>query len=214
MACWHEAKKHRGGWVFPPKSGSRVGVVFRGEDARVAPFEGYFMRYEGGGSIPDGPFPHWKKNPQGWVELWPREPLRASSMEEAKRKFAPMLRQVEDGSLDERFEKRPCRPPARPARVKEIDHPTHVARAVIVQHPEGMYEVGYLVYAPNGRYFPAATPSISSELEWEWGVTWVQDENGQDMRTLADDLEDAEEIARIELDMLVRNDSMIRRRPE
>ena len=201
-----------GGWLFPPKPGSRVAVSFRGHDVRKAPFQGHFLRYEGEGEVPSGPFPHWRRNPEGWFELWPREPLLASSMEEAKAKFAPLFPYVEDGSIDDQFEKRPYQTPVMPQLVEEIEHPTHVARTQIVQYPDGLYAVGYLVYAPNGRYLRATSPTISNGFGWEWGVMYVQDEEGQCLRTLADDLASAQEIATIELHQLVAQDSEIKRR--
>ena len=56
------------------------------------------------------------------------------------------------------------------------------------------------------------SPSIRSELEWEWGVTSVQDAENQSVRTLADDLESALQIAHDELNELVAADPEIRRR--
>lgn len=212
MAYWHEPKKHMGGWTFPPKAGSRVGVVFRGEDVRIAPFEGHFMRYEGDEPLPATPIPAWNRSPDDWFELHPRQPLLATSMQDAKEKFAPLLPQVEAGAIDEQMERKPYRLPIRPTRIKEIEHPTRVARAVIVQHSDGPFEVHYYVYAPNGRYFPASTPSISSELEWEWGVTWATDEVGTTLKTLADSLASAEEIAETELHIIAEKDSEIKHR--
>ena len=76
-----------------------------------------------------------------------------------------------------------------------------------------LYEVRYFVYAPNGRYIPAVTPSVG-ELEWEWGVTYPQDAEGRALRTLADDLESAESVAIEELNMLVDRDSEIRQQSD
>lgn len=206
MTYWHEAPQHTGGWQFPAQPGRRVTVLFRGRDARKAPFESRFLRYEGSETDDKGCFPHWRRNPAGWFELLLKEPLLASSMEEAKAKFAPMLAQIEDGSIDDKFTRRPYEPPVVPQQIKEIEHPVCLAKARIVQYPTGLYSVGYLVYAPNGRYFPASTPSISYDLEYEWGVTYATDEEGQRLSTLADDLADAEDIASSELDQLVARD--------
>ena len=60
---------------------------------------------------------------------------------------------------------------------------------------------------------PASTPSISTDLNFEWGRTYERDEEGQQLRTLADDLASAEEIAVIELNRLVAQDPEIKRRP-
>lgn len=212
MAVWHEPMKHIGGWIFPPRDGGRVAVVFTGEDVREAPHRGHFLRYEGDGPVPKGFYPVWRKEPAGWFELWPREPLLASSMDEARDRFTPLLPGLEDGSTDEHYKRNSYEPPGRPTRIEEIEHPTHRAHAVIVKHSDGHFEVGYLVYAPNGKYFPAATPSISEELDWEWGVTWTTDESGRDLRTLADDLESARPIATTELEAIVALDPEIRRR--
>lgn len=212
MSHWHERKPNLGSWVFPARKGGRVAAKFTGEDVRVAPFPGHFLRYEGPEPVPTGAFPHWTRRPEGWFELWPREPLLASSMDEARERIDPLLPGLEDGSADDRYAKRPYVPPVRPTRVEEIEHATHHARAVIVQWPEGHYEVGYIVYAPNGRYFPAATPSISTELDWEWGVTSMADDEGRELRTLASNRESAREIAARELDLLVRQDPCIKLR--
>jgi hypothetical protein len=198
--------------MFPPKQGSRTAVYFRGRDVRKQPFQGHFIRYEGEGETPKGILPPWRKDPEGWFELWPLEPLYASSSGEAKDKYLPMLPYVEDGSRDDEFRKIPYQPPVVPQLIKDIEHPTYVSKARIVQYPDALFSVGYLVYAPNGRYMPASTPSISAELEWEWGVTRVQTEEGEELRTLADCLESAEDIAAIELEQLVAQDPEIKRR--
>ena len=212
MAYWHEAPQHTGGWQFPAKPGKRVTVLFRGRDVGKAPFEGRFLRYEGNETDAKDRFPHWRRNPAGWFELLPKEPLLASSMEEAKAKFTPMLPQIEDGSIDDQFDRRPYVPPIIPQQIKELEHPVCIAKARIAQYPNDLYVVGYLVYAPNGRYLPASTPSISSDLEYEWGVTYATDEEGQRLSTLADDLASAEEIAISELNRLVAQDAEIKRR--
>lgn len=201
MGYWHEAIKHSNGWVFPAR-GRKVAVIFQGEDVRAAPFEGHFLRWEGEGEAsPMG----WKRNPENWIELWPHMPLRASSMEQAKVEFTPLLPQIEDGIIDHQFEKRPYRPPTLPHLVAKIEHPTHLAESVIVQHTAGRYEVRYRVYAPDGRYFPAATPSIG-ELGWDWGCPRRQ------TATFADDFASAQQIATVELDEIVQADPEIKRR--
>ncbi len=212
MAYWHAVTEDTNSWVFPAKKGSRVAVSFRGRNARKAPFSGCFLRYEGAGEVPTGLFPHWRRSPEGWFELWPLEPMLAYSMEEAKLLFEPLLPQIEDGRLDAQFEKRPFQPPIVPQWVKEIEHITHVAMARIMRYPDGLYSVGYLVYAPNGRYLPASTPNVSTDWYSEWGVAYATDEAGQRLRTLADDLTSAEEIAVIELNRLVAQDPEIKHR--
>ena len=210
MAYWHDIPPVTGGWLFLRPKGSRVTALFRGRNVRKESFQGYFMRYEGEEEAPTGVIPHWRRKPEGWFELWPYEPMLASSMEEAKALFQPLLPQIEAGSIDAQFEKRPYQPPEVPQLVKEIEHSTHLAKARIVQYLDGVYFVGYLVYASNGRYFPASTPSISTELEYEWGVTYETDADGERLRTLADDLASAEEIAAIELNRFVALDPDIR----
>ncbi len=213
MTHWHELPKNTRGWLIPAKPGSRVAICFRGEDVRNAPFQGHFLRYEGVGEVPKG-LSSWKRNPEGWFELWPHEPLFASSIEESKAVCAPLLSYVEEGISDSLFDSRPYQPPAKPQLVKEVEHDTHRASARIVQYPDGVYEVGYAVYAPSGRYFPAATPGISAELNFDWGKTYATDDAGQQLRTLADDLESAQEIALIELDRFVEQDPEIKLRTE
>ena len=157
MSHWYEPRKSTGSWVLARQPGVRVAPVFTGEDVRLAPFAGHFMRYERAEPVPPGSFPHWKRDPTGWFELWPREPILASSMGEARERIDPLLPGLEDGSADALYEKRPYVSQTRPRRVAEMEHPTHHARAVISQWPEGLYEVVYLVYAPSGSYFPAGT---------------------------------------------------------
>ena len=201
MAYWHEQARHIGRWVFPNRQG-RVTVVFQGHDIREAPFQGYFLRYEGEGEVkPMG----WKRDPVGWVEVWPREPLLAWSMDEAKAQFQPLLPQIEDGNLGEQYERRAYLLPVRPKLVAEVEHPTHQARARILRWPDGRYQVRYLVYAPDGRYFPASTPSVGV-LGWEWGVA------REDIETFADDLASAERIASEELAEVVTSDPEIKPR--
>ena len=204
MAAWQEPAKSGGkhSWVFR-KLGSKVGVVFSGADVRLAPFEGVFLRYEGDKEAPQG----WNRNSQDWYELWPREPLKASSMEEAKALFTPLLPQIEDGSLDDQFERRPYQPPILPLVVKEIEHLSHVAKTLIVQHTSGIYELRFRVYAPDGKYYPAQTPSIG-ERGWEWGRARME------TTTYADDLESAEQVALLELDEIVQADPEIKRREQ
>ncbi len=186
--------------------------MFRGEDVRVAPFEGHFMRYEGADPLPPFASGRWRQHPDGWYELWPREALSAWSMEEAQIAVAPLLHGLEDGSTDHLYDRRRYVAPPKPEKVAEIEHATYVAKAVIARNPDGVYECHYFVYAPNGVYLPAGTPSVSAELDWEWGVTWPEDEEGKDLRTLADDPASAEQIARAELDAIVAKDPRIRRR--
>lgn len=201
MGYWHEPARHKGGWVFPNREGT-VGAVFEGQDVQHSPFEGYFLRWKGEGETP---VLGWRQNPENWIQLRPHQALPASSMNEARAKIAPLLPQIEAGSIDDQFESVPYQPPHRPHLVKKIEHTTHWARARIVQQAEGRYEVDYLVYAPDGKYFPAATPSIG-ELGWEWGRPRVE------TRTLADDLTSAEEIGGKELNQIVQSDPEIRRR--
>lgn len=212
MGHRHERKINDNGWLFPAKKGSRVAVSFRGHDVRIAPFQGRFLRFEGAGEIPVKSFFPWETAPEGWFELWPMEPMLASSREEAKALFEPILPQVEDGTIDESFEKRPYQPPAKPQFVKEIEHLTHLAKARIVKHENGVYQIGYAVYAPNGRYLPVSTPSVSTDRDFEWGVPYVRDEEGRPLQTMADDPTSAEEIAIIELDQFVAQDPDIKRR--
>ncbi|MBC7526879.1 MAG: hypothetical protein H7308_04955, partial [Chthonomonadaceae bacterium] len=122
MAYWHELAKGTGGWLFPPQKGSRVAVSFRGEDARKAPFRGHFLRYEGEEEMPLRGHTPWRRNPEGWFELHPQRPLLASSMEEAKLKFNPMLSYIEDASRDFEFDKKAYQPPTVPQLVKELEH--------------------------------------------------------------------------------------------
>lgn len=208
MGHWHEPLRLVGGWAFGPEKGSRIRAVFRGEDVRLAPFEGHFLRYEGSAEPFRGRFPSPNREPEGWVELWPSERLFASSKEEAKEKFAPLLAQLERGDFT-CFERRLYELPRRPVLVKQIEHSTRMAQALITCDEAGTYRVSYRVYARNGRYFPAASPSISADLEMQWGMTWPKDEAGKPLRTLADDLESAERIAIEELDRLVQRDPEI-----
>ncbi len=213
MAYWHEAPQDTGGWTFLPGEGGRVAAIFRGTDVRKAPFQGHFLRYEGTGEAQASFFSAWRKNSEGWFELWPLNPMLATSSQEAKQLFQPLLPQIENGSLDAQFERRPYQPPVTPHLVKEIEHATHVAMARIVQYPDGHYSVGYLVYAPNGQYLPASTPSLSSDRDYEWGITYETDDDHDPLLTLADDLGSAEEIAEIELNRFVAADGTIKQRP-
>lgn len=214
MGYWHELPKPDGGWIFLPPPGQRVVTCFVGRDIRKVPFAGHFMRYEGEERTRRGDVPSWHRKPEGWFELWPHEPLMASSNIEAKAMVAPLLPQIEDGSIDHLFDIRPYVPPIQPELIKQIDHPNRIAMAQIVQYPDGLYAIGYKVYAPNGHYLPASTPSINGELDFEWGVTYETDAEGNRLRTLADDLVSAEEIALIELNRFVDKNPEIRRRPE
>lgn len=212
MGYWHEVKRSDNGWLFPVKKGARVAVSFRGEDVRVAPFQGHFLRFEGEGEVPGQSLSPWNRSPEGWFELWPLQPMFASSRDEAISLFEPLLPQLEDGSIDGLFEKRPYQPPARPAFIKDINHPDYIAAARIVKHGNGIYEVAYVVYAPDGKYFPVSTPSVSEDPDFEWGITYMRDEAGRRLQTMADDLASAEEIAATELDTLVTQDPEIKRR--
>lgn len=110
MAYWHEVSQNTGGWLILPEPGRRVAASFRGRDVRKAPFQGHFIRYEGAGKVPSGIFPSWHRKPEGWFELWPHEPIFASSMEEAKSLIQPLLPLIEAGSIDARFERKPYKP--------------------------------------------------------------------------------------------------------
>lgn len=211
MAHWHESLKLIGGWGFGPAPGSRIRVIFQGDDVRAAPFEGHFLRYEGPEPPAGQRYPHPSREPEEWVEWWPLELLRASSMAEAKERFAPLLAQLERGDFAG-FERRPYVLPTRPTPVKQIDHPTFIARALVARRGDGVYQISYQVYAPNGRYFPATGPSLSDDLNCEWGVVWTTDEAGKPLRTLADTLESAEAAASLELDLLVTTHTGIRPR--
>jgi hypothetical protein len=185
-----------------------------GEDVRVAPFTGHFLRYEGT-VIPERlPFGVWRRQPESWFELYPEEPLLASSMEEARELIKPHREALEEVEYCEGYARRPYLPPAVPEKVQVIHHPTRIAEAIIARHTDGRFEVFYKVYAPNGRYFPVSTPSISSEMDWEWGVTWPKDESGKDLQTFADSLESAEAIAVRELSQLVDADPEIKLREQ
>lgn len=208
MAHWHEPLRLIGGWQFRSERCSRLRVMFRGADVRVALFEGHFLRYEGSAEPFKGRYPSPGRDPGGWVELWPSEPLFASSMEEAKAKFAPLLAQLERGDFTD-FERRPYVVPRRPALVRQIEHPTRLAQALITCDEAETYRVSYRVYARNGHYFPAASPSISTDPEMEWGMAWPKNEAGKPLRTLADNLESAERVAIEELDRLVQRDPEI-----
>ncbi len=202
MAAWQEPAKNLGGWVFHIRN-SKIGVVFNGYDVRKAPFEGHFLRYEGA----EEPPANWRRKPDDWFTLRPHELLRAASMEEAKSLFSPLLAQIADGSIDDQFERQPYKPPVLPQVVREIEHPTYVAKVLIVQYPEGRYELRFRVYAPDGKYFPAQTPSIG-ELGWEWGRARIE------TTTFADDLASAEQAALVELDEIVQADPEIKRREQ
>lgn len=211
MAHWHEPLRLIGGWRFRSERCNRLRVAFRGEDVQVAPFQGYFLRYEGAAEPVRGRFPSPQRDPEGWIELWPSEPLQASSMNEAKEKAAPLLTRLEQGDLSG-FERRPHSAPQRATLVEQIEHPTRMAQALITRRDHGPYQISYRVYAPNGRYFPAASPSISTDRDHEWGMAWPRNEAGQPLRTLADELEIAREVAMQELDCLVQADPEIRPR--
>ncbi len=97
MGHWHEPARHKGSWVFPNREG-KVGAIFEGEDARKSPFEGYFLRWEGEG---EAPVLGWRRNPENWAILRPRQALSASTMDEAKAKIAPLLSQIEARNMDD-----------------------------------------------------------------------------------------------------------------
>ena len=208
MSVWWILDKRGLGWSFSARNGSRVAAFFTGSGRESK--RGTFFRYEGPGEVPRGSRP-WRRNPDGWIELLPRVPVIACTFEEAKRITGERRPGLEDGSSDEHYVHRPHVPPRRPTLVNEIEHPIAVAKALILANPGGDFEVTYRVYAPDGRYFPAASPSIG-EIGWEWGVTWVRGRDGSFLRTMADCLVDAETIARQELDVLVNQDPEIKRR--
>lgn len=201
MAYWHKPAEHIHRWVFPHVH-SKVAAIFEGADARRSPFKGYFLRWEGEGE----PKPmSWKRDPAGWFKLQPREPPFAWTMKDAKAMISPLLTKIADGSLDSQFDRHPYRLPDHPEAIKEIENPTYMAKARIVRHKNGQFQVGYLVYAPDGKYLPASTPSVGV-LGWEWGVA------RSNISTFADDLPSAEHIATIELDEITKSDQEIKLR--
>ena len=207
MVFWHELPVETAGWVFPPGPGSRVGAEFRGNNPRENPFFGRFLRYEGNGDIPTGPWPHWRRNPEGWFELWPHEPLIAYTMDEARARYLRILPDVEYGAHDEWFDRRPCQARVIPELVKELEHESLDAMARIYMYPDSLFAVHYFV-----KYFSRFVEEGALGPEWEWGGTWMKDDEGQRIRTLADDLSSAEQIALIELNHLYEEDAEKKRR--
>ena len=130
----------------------------------------------------------------------------------SKTLFQPILSQVEDGSIDASFDKKPYQLPVKPLFVEDMTHSTHRAYARIVQHANGFYQVAYSVYAANGRYFPVSTPSISADPDYEWGIAKIHDETGNRVNTMADSLPSAQEIAERELNLIVDRDPEIQHR--
>ena len=203
MGYWHEPMKFGGSLVRVAKDRKTELVVRRGE---ISEWEAHFRRWE-----LDGPARNRRVRPDGWVMLWPKEAITGSDAQSTQAAALHLLELAAERMSDHLFDLRPFELPARPSLIKEIEHPTARATARIVQRLDGNFEATYLVYAPDGKYFPASTPSIG-ELGWEWGVTWADDENGAPQRTLANDMASLEEIAVVELDALVQADPEIRPR--
>jgi hypothetical protein len=199
MNYWHEPIQSIGRWVFHVRE-SRVASVFEGKGQDMA-WQGHFLRYEGEEARPL----RWDRKPDGWFELWPHELITAHSFNEARALVTPLFAQVEGGFLDLAMEKRPYLPPARPRRVKVIDHPSYCAKAIILEHPDGKFEVRYFVCLPEGEGLPALTPSIG-EAGWDWC------REGTEIAIFADDLEIAEKVGADELDQVARECENVRRR--
>ena len=184
MSVWHEPILPEINHSFFSKD-ERVRAIIRRRDHFGGLNTIHFMRRHGDG-FPLRP----KREPDKWVVLTPREEMSATTLDAAKARARSLMEQVGTGERDAEFEIIPYAPPIRMERVAEWDHPNGKVKAVVLKRPDGKHEVRYFVHELLGVW------SKSQTEEWDWVRTrW-------DIATYADDLADAEEIARTELEEL------------
>lgn len=100
---------------------------------------------------------------------------------------------------------KPFPTPIRAERIAEFDHLEKMLQAVVLRWPQE-YEVRTVGYLPNGYTLPVATPSISTDPDYEWGRLDLSE------RLLCDTLEEAATAAREELERLAASDVPARSR--
>lgn len=155
-------------------------------------FEAYFLRQKNKGLFP----PHDES-----IQLWPLEAITALTAQEAMDKAQVLLEFAADGNHDELFEKRPCPVPVYLKKVKEILFPSQRASAQIYKHDKMRYEI---------RYFGDI---IGEDDDDGWRLAVPNTDNmpvarGFELLTIADSLEGAEQIAFIELELIVARDDI------
>ena len=194
MAAWHKLSRIRGGLGRHSKDGKTMQIVHRA-DQEDELFEAYFVRQTKRMLHPP---------PEDCVQLWPLEPVKGRTANEARDKALLLLEIAASGQEDERFEKRPCPIPLQRKMVKEIEAATHRAFARIYKHSDTRYEV---------RYFGAIIGDDDEE-GWRLSVPPIEDRpvpQGFEMLTLADSVASAEQIAQLELAWIARFERIKRR---
>ncbi len=187
MAHWHELTRIRGVLARYSKNNQAKQSISRSlENPEI--FEAHFERKES---------EERTEYPDGWVQLWPIEPITASTPQEAADKALSLLEVVADKSREELLEQRDFPIPIRRKKVREVQSSTHRASAWLIKHSETRYEV---------RYFGDVVGS--DEEGWLLSISEVEGMPvplGFQMFTLADSLQDAEQIAISELERIVSN---------
>lgn len=184
MSVWHELISPEINHSFFSQD-KRVRVIIRRRDHFGGVNTIHFMRRRGDGSplMPE-------REPDKWVVLIPREELAATTLDAAKERARGLMEQVGTGERDDQFEITSYTPPIRMERVAEWDHSNGNIKAIVLKRADGRHEVRYFVHELLGVW------SKSQTEEWDWVRTrW-------DTGTYADNLADAQEIARIELEEL------------
>lgn len=197
MSYWHEQVRPGGSYIIPPRKESRTGIVIRRSSEDYDIFQAHFMRWEQNSQSAKPVL--WRHNPQNWFEMWPYEPLLAPTNAEVRAAAVEQLPQLDDASAEHHYEKRPYTPPQKPAILETIDHPSDLAKALILKHAQAHFEVRYFSFMDFGRdtdYVRTAVPGSQYFDEQNRPIPWVT-------LTLADGLVSARQVAIEELEQLV-----------
>lgn len=179
-----------GSYLF--KEGNYTARVRMGAKASDPVIIDYF-RYRKAGVTPK----FWRLNAENAVEVMVEGGKTAPNLDDGKEIARATLHRLNSGDLA--LEERPFEADEKPQPIVCVVHPTKMLKATVSKWPTE-YEVRIAGYLPNGFAMPVATPSVSTDLEFEWGRLDTFE------RLLADTEEEAIEAAKEELNRLSKED--------
>lgn len=194
MAYWHEEVKWIGEIVRASADGAfRTHIRVTNQKVEPKSSELYFLRRQA-----EAAGRHPARHPELWTEYWPCTAAVFGDLPTAQAAAKEAIHQYDLGQSPwEGTEEKPYSP----LRWEEIETAYHSdlrVKASLKLRSDGVFEVWYSEYVHVYEPRPGSPRSLRDD-EWDW---WrVRD----DLLTLADSLEDARAIARVELEEAAAN---------
>ena len=134
--------------LTPAKDGQSITITYLHNTARNA--KGFWGR----------------PTPENSEEVVLRDDSSAPTLAQGKILARAALEKLAAGEIT--GELKPLQPRLKPERLQEISHPTLPIKAIILRW-DTKFTIRTIGYVKTGYTFPVASPSITQDLDYEWG---------------------------------------------